>query len=282
MFRKSLISVMLALLAALAFTVHADDILPAIPRIGDAAAADIRKVVSSTTEWHGVGLPVLSKKIPGKTLERVGYTTSYNKETLNPNWVAWRLTADHITGRHGRQGYSYVEDYDVSPRQCYSDWADASLMGFDHGHMCPAGDNKWSAEAMSQTFLLTNMCPQNSRLNQESWERLESACRKWAQRLGAIYIVCGPIYKSVSHNKMGSVAIPDAFFKVILYMGDNPRAVGFVYDNCAPPERDNMQNHVVPISEIEKATGITFFPQIKGDAAASLKSVTKFSQWNRF
>ena len=27
--------------------------------------------------------------------------------------------------------------------------------------MCPAGDNKWDAEAMYETFLYTNICPQD-------------------------------------------------------------------------------------------------------------------------
>ncbi len=31
-------------------------------------------------------------------LQRMAYTVSYNPSTLCPNWVAWKLTADHVDG----------------------------------------------------------------------------------------------------------------------------------------------------------------------------------------
>lgn len=274
-------TVMLALVSALAFTVNAYDNLKLVERIVEDGLRSTEEVTCDVY-WTGVGYPVVSRDIPSKELTREGYKTSYNSKTLNPNWVAWCLTAEHLEGKHSRSGYGYTEDADVSPRQTYDDWRRASAMGFDHGHMCPAADNKWSEKAMAHTFLLTNMCPQNSRLNKETWERLERSCRKWASRLGRIYIVCGPIYRSPSTKKMGRVTVPDAFYKLILYNGDKPRAIGFVYNNCDPADKDNMQNHVVAISEIEKMTGITFFPQLKSDMARRLKSVTNFNDWNRF
>lgn len=61
-------------------------------------------------------------------------------------------------------------DMDVKGgRQELEDWYGHSLP-IDHGHLCPAGDCKWSKEAMEQSFLLTNMCPQNSNLNRGDWE----------------------------------------------------------------------------------------------------------------
>ncbi len=241
---------------------------------------------AASSWWTDLGLPVTGKGTPSKVLYRAGYVTSYNSTTLLPNWVAWELTAAHTTGNAKRNGIPYAEDRDVSPRQASGDWSEAGRLGYDHGHMCPAGDNKWSMQAMEETFLLTNMCPQARRLNQETWERLESACRNWANRAGKLYIVCGPIFRSKQHKRLGSsdIHVPDAFFKVVLYPGDGKamRAIGFVYDNCDPAPRENMQNHVVAISDIEKATGITFFPKLPAAQATALKSTTSFNQWNRF
>ena len=59
--------------------------------------------------------------------------------------------------------------------------------------MCPAGDNKWSQQAMRESFLLTNICPQAPSLNRGDWNEMEIQCRKWAETYGDIYIVAGPI-----------------------------------------------------------------------------------------
>ncbi|MCQ2289191.1 MAG: DNA/RNA non-specific endonuclease [Muribaculaceae bacterium] len=294
--RTSIFCVLAAVIALLGCSARCsknikDRPLETIPAISDTPAHTPApaeaKQPSASALWNGPGLPVTAKAIPSKVLERTGYVTSYNQSTLLPNWTAWVLTAEHTQGSNKRNGIPYAADTDVNPRQELSDWSDAGRLGYDHGHMCPAGDNKWSAQAMTETFLLTNMCPQARRLNQETWERLESASRNWAQRLGKLYIVCGPIYRSNPHKRLGSsdIHLPDAFYKVLLYMGKDgteARAIGFVYDNCDPADRENMQNHVVAISEIEKATGITFFPNLTATQATALKNVTSFNKWNKF
>ena len=58
---------------------------------------------------EGVEIPA---PIEGEiVLERMAYITSYNKETLCPNWVAWKLTAEHTDGEVKRIG-AYFEDED--------------------------------------------------------------------------------------------------------------------------------------------------------------------------
>ena len=57
--------------------------------------------------------------------------------------------------------------------------------------MCPGGDCNWDDEGRDETFVLSNMCPQNPQLNRGDWKEIEMACRKWAQKYGSIYIVCG-------------------------------------------------------------------------------------------
>ena len=134
-------------------------------------------------------------------LWRVGYATSYNRETRIPNWTAWPLKGEHTSGAHKRQGVKYHEDDDVpSPKATNDDYYNS---GYDRGHMCPAGDNKWSAQAMEECFLFTNMCPQNHNLNGGDWNELEMQCRKWAKQYGEIYIVCGPILFRSAHKTIG-------------------------------------------------------------------------------
>lgn len=191
-------------------------------------------------------------------LRREGYFVSYNKERRIPNWVAWHLTAAHTNGDYYRDGQLFTEDSDVPrPRATDSDYYGST---YDRGHMCPSGDNKWSKKAQEQSFLFTNICPQNHDLNKGDWNDLELQCRYWAKRQGDLYIVTGPIFYQGVRNTIGrnKVAVPDAFFKVILADRSKAQAIGFVYPNKAGHK--DMTAYVKSIDEIEKITGIDFFP----------------------
>lgn len=153
------------------------------------------------------------KGTPEQILKRTGYVASYNKTTLLPNWVAWHLTAERTEGSAKRSGVDFAEDTEV-PEPRATDW-DYYNSGYDRGHMCPAADNKWSKKAMEESFLFTNMCPQNGNLNRGDWNEMEMACRKWAKKYGDLYIVCGPILYKGKHKTIGKnkVVVPEAFSK---------------------------------------------------------------------
>ena len=177
-------------------------------------------------------IPAPLKDRPEQILYRKGYTTSYNQQTKTPNWVAWHLTNAHTKGPHQRKQEAFAEDMAVkSPRATNNDYFNSR---YDRGHMCPAGDNKWDRQAMTESFLFTNICPQNHGLNKYEWNDLEILCREWAQRYGAIDIVCGPLFaandsqKTIGKNK---VWVPESFFKVILCRQGKAKAIGFVYRN---------------------------------------------------
>ena len=76
--------------------------------------------------------------------------------------------------------------------------------GWSRGHMCPAGDNKWNRDAMYETFLYSNVCPQHPRLNSGDWNEIEMACRRWAEKYGDVYIVCGPVFLRQEHEQKHS------------------------------------------------------------------------------
>ena len=178
-----------------------------------------------------VGYPVIPDSIPDKLLQRYCYTVSYNANTRQPNWVMWQLTEDHVMRRRDGVWNEYRDDSEL-PSEIRSTLDDYASSGYDRGHMCPGGDCNWDDGGRDETFLLSNMCPQNSNLNRGDWKEIEIACRKWAKQYDNIYIVCGPIFfKSQEHEKIGphQVPVPEAFFKVILYVeSSNPKGIGFI------------------------------------------------------
>jgi len=223
-------------------------------------------------------IPAPLKDRPEQILHRKGYTVSYNNATRNPNWVAWHLTKSHTYGSNQRSGEVFTEDVSVSrPRATDADYYNSR---YDRGHMCPAGDNKWDKEAMAQSFLFTNVCPQNHGLNKYEWNDLEMLCRDWAREYGAIDVVCGPVYSSSGEQKTigkNRVWVPDAFFKVVLCRQGKAKAIGFVYRNEG--KKQPMADAVCTVDEVERLTGLDFFPELDDKIENRIEATATLTDW---
>ena len=225
-------------------------------------------------------IPVSQGKYPEVCLERMGYTVSFNPQTNIPNWVAWELNAEKLIERESRND-KFLPDPDIDERQAITT-DEYKGSGWDRGHMCPAGDNRWHWRAMDESFYMTNICPQNHNLNRGDWKELEEACRRWAA-VESIYIVCGPIlYKTPQYGYIGTnhqIRIPDAFFKVVLagLESGSPRAVGFIYKNeSGNYKRDKYVNS---IDEVERITRLDFFSALPDNVEERIEAEYDLAQW---
>ena len=158
---------------------------------------------------------------------------------------------------------------------------DYSNSGYDRGHMVPAGDMKWSEQAMQESFYMTNICPQNHNLNAGNWKSLEELARDWALRYGSIYIVCGPIveknYSAI--GKSHQIAIPTAFYKVFLRQKSNKEwtAIGFVMPNQAG--RQSLMTYLLSVDEVEQLTNIDFFFNLPDEIENKIEADYQISDW---
>ena len=220
---------------------------------------DRQKIEKSVQEadMSKLEIPVIINGKQGQILQRTGYTLSYDSKNKTPQWVAWELTKDETKGKEERST-EFFPDPDVTGVQVVT--YDYSHSGYDRGHMAPAGDMKWSKQAMQESFYMSNICPQDHNLNTEDWNDLEMKTREWARHYGKVYVVCGPIYNGKRNEYIGKnrVKVPDAFFKVILINTNNKQcALGFLFENEAG-ERP-LEEYLIPVDEIEKLTGLDFF-----------------------
>jgi endonuclease G len=125
---------------------------------------------------------------------------------------------------------------------------DYSNSGYDRGHMTPAADAS-TDEQMSDTFLMTNMTPQEPTVNRTPWRLLEVRVRdggpfKW--------VVTGAVYsypaKTIGKN---NVTVPVSYYKLV-YLADG-KIQAF--------EAENKPNSPVVESTLEavqKKSGIAF------------------------
>lgn len=220
--------------------------------------------------------------VPGnsKSREKVyeGFSVSFNADNGTPNWVAWELLGSEVAGDIDRSD-NFWQDKDLEGCPSTSDY---TRSGYDRGHMCPAADQKWSVKAMTDCFVMANICPQDHALNAGAWNTLEGKERQWAQRDSAIVIIAGPVYEPSDTKRIGAsrVRVPGAFFKVILApYCEHPRAIGFVYPNMTSP--GNMQNYAMSVDDVEALTGIDFFEALPDEIEEMVEREYSFSEWNR-
>ena len=211
----------------------------------------------------------------GTLIEYEGYTVSYNPEAKIPVWVKYELERSEVDGPYTRNGLNFRRDKSVDLPQASDD--DYRNSGWSRGHMAPAGDFKWSEDAMGDTFYFTNCCPQNQSLNAGQWSTLEDKVRLWAKKYGKVVVYTGPIIGSNEYGTIGDnqVVVPDAFFKAVL---SGNQAIAFVMFNCA--KNENMQKCSMTVDQLELLTGLDLFPELDDRVEEQIESTYSLKYWN--
>lgn len=204
-----------------------------------------------------VGIP---KGVSNQVINYQSIRVNFNPSYRIPNCVVYELTATMVDmadapDHEKRKSYNYARDTKVA--SCPENW-EYRGSGYSRGHMAPAMDMRWDKTAMAQCFYMTNMCPQETKLNNDHWRVLEEKVHRWAKRDKRIMVYTGPIMgkhpKMIGKDKQ-NIAVPDAFFKV-LYAPDQGRSIAFIYDNRPCP--GNISKYAVTVAEVERRTGLTF------------------------
>lgn len=247
------------------------------------ARAEVEEVSSEFQQADGEELEQPAPIQKGEQeflLYKQQFLISYNLTTLCPNYVCWRLTSGRAYGKVQRSNNFHADP--AMNEKSRVEHFDYNGSGYDRGHMCPAGDNKNSAKAMDESFCMTNMCPQDHELNTGAWNDLEMQCRSWAKNYGTVYICCGPIFKTENPKTIGQrrtmrIAVPDAFFKVVLTMGRVPKAIGFIYPN--QPCGSDMRDYAMSVDKVEKETGLDFFHRLDDKQEKELERECNPAAW---
>lgn len=210
--------------------------------------------------------------------QKPAFTVSYDVRNKQPIWVAYDLTDLELEGENSRKGRNFGQDTKALVPQ--ADNNDYRNSGWTRGHLAPAADFKWSAEAMDDTFYFTNICPQIEYFNQTSWERLERRVRDWAKKFGTIYVVTGPIIGDAVNGRIGlnQITIPDAFFKAVLAKdGESYQAIGFIMENSS--SQQPYTSCCVSVDDIERITGLDLFHNLDDTTEATIESTYNARFW---
>ena len=245
-----------------------------VPLIGNAST------LTSNTNAKPLCRVVLPSGMDNQTLNYKAITVYFNNKLRIPNCVAYELTNTMVSmadapDAERRKNYRFEQDKNAPGSPTHKDYSGS---GYTRGHMAPAMDMRGEKQTMQECFMMTNMCPQEAKLNNDNWRQLEESVHRWAKRDGQLIVLTGPIM-GTKHSCIGpknDIAVPAAFFKVV-YAPKQDRAIAFIYDNTS--NNGGMARHAVTIDEVERRTGLDFFTALGKDTERRIEAQCDLNAW---
>ena len=218
------------------------------------------------------------------------YSYWYDLQNRVSLWVAYPLYKGMTSG----VGRTDKWEYDPLVPRSYQGTAYSGygVSGYDRGHQLPSADRLCNTAANEQTFYFTNITPQNHDLNTYVWEKTEAHIRGLVSTNDTLYVVTGcvlqtaadPEIKYLKDNEGKNVAIPKAYFKVVLKYkpgeGNNGyAAIGFWFENRSYGDVNLSRSYARSVDDIEKLTGFDFFCNLDDNIEAAIEASYTASLW---
>ena len=170
-----------------------------------------------------MGIPIDKNASNDYLIIRPQYALSYNQELNIPNWVSWNLHRGWF-GDVPRFSGNFIQDTSLPAEFYRVKHGDYTGSGYDRGHMVRSEERTATAEDNKSTFLLTNIMPQTPTLNQQTWLSLEFECERLCKDQNKeLFIVAGGINGNNPQRLNTVVAVPDAYWKVIVILDSGQR-----------------------------------------------------------
>lgn len=203
-----------------------------------------------------------------------GYVVGYCPDRLQPLWSAYRVAGFDRDIDFDRPHLYYADDrLDEEHRVGPQTFGKVNNVGYHVGHMVPNEviNRQFGRLSQMETFLMSNMSPQQGSLNTGAWLKLENAIRNIEDTPDRdhVWAVAGPIFGDdpdvIARPNGQEVPIPDAYYYVTVdpfqYPWDRQSNVDvacFKLPQTAPPGTTPDQ-FLVTLQEIEQDTNLSFF-----------------------
>jgi len=217
------------------------------------------------------------------------FATGYNAQRGIPVWTSWHVGRTDLTKAAPRQDDFRPDP--ALPRQFYQVTPKSYAgSGFDKGHNCPSGDRTASLDDNSATFLMSNMVPQASQNNQQTWAHLEEYTRSQVTKGQEAYVVMGSYGRGgtgkngpASTIDQGRVSVPARIWKVVVFLPEGANdlqriaagqgrvvAIDTPNDNSSNPD---WTQYLTSIDKIEAASGLDILSALPSATQAQLQKL---------
>jgi endonuclease G len=197
----------------------------------------------------------------------------------NPVWVAYRIKDVERLETPAPRPEDFVPDERTAARVSPQAYANS---GYDRGHLAPnyAIATRYGVAAQRETFLMSNIVPQRHALNAGAWKEMEMRiATSYPGRFAEIWVFAGPVFGARPARLPNGTAVPEAFFMIVVDESDGRvRAQAFLWPQETGAGADS-DRFLVPIDEVERRTGLDFFPELEGAVETELEAKRGREAW---
>lgn len=154
-------------------------------------------------------------QIDNQIIHHLGFTLSYNETCEQANWVYYMVTKSDLEHPVASRLDRFIEDTLIKTGS--ASHLDYYKSGYDKGHIAPSASFIHNQTLNNETFIMSNMSPQDPSFNRGMWKKLETYERSLAIDLDTVYVIAGPLLDSISkHIGKNEVCVPMYYFKVFI------------------------------------------------------------------
>ena len=194
------------------------------------------------------------------------YVVGYSYLFRQPRYALELITSETLRDAVDRKDL-FREDPRI-PSQFAPTLQDYAGSGYHRGHLVCSQNKSGSKVENSETFLLSNMCPQLPALNSGQWMQLEAYLRDLAKRPDVleVYVACGPLFMvRMPIDCIGYIPVPHAFWKSWLTVSDTGRlqasAAMLLNEPIMAPTP--WQDRMIAIDKLESMIGLPLWDRIR-------------------
>ena len=229
----------------------------------------------SPAALHPWGKPVTSGS-DTMTLSNLAYDCCYSPRLRVSRWVAYLYTPGATSSpRRFRGSFRADPRLTALAGPTPADYSSAGRMGLDRGHQAPdATIKRFGPDAQQETYYLSNITPQYSRVNRNIWRELESAIREWVGKDETAWVVTGPVFLAGRDTQwLGNrrVAVPHGYFCTVRRTGAPELLTLLVPNRPQASEWADAPGYLVSVDSVEKLTGLNLFPDLNPAEAQKLE-----------
>ncbi len=213
------------------------------------------------------------------------YVMLYDTDTKNDKWVYEILNKSTVPFHYKKQTFKKDETID-NDKQALDSMNGFKDKDYDRGHLAAAANHMWCQEAYKDTYLISNMTPQVSNINNGIWKTLENYCRNLIDKVRNVHVYTGPLYQNNDEGStMKGKAVPTHYFKIVIMEDENGKAKVECYivenkkkeskkTNNPTKKREPiyLRDYSVNLNKIETMSGLTFTH--KGDNNTRIEKKT--------
>ena len=212
----------------------------------------------------------------GEIIHYSHYSISFCKDRKLSEWSIYLLTSNLLNSDPYPRSNNFRQDPNLNGSDART--INYKFSGYDRGHLVPAGDMSFISEiAMSESFYMTNIVPENPGFNRGAKRRVEKQIRDWTIEFDSLVIITGIVFEDYKESMLNdsskyfigedNIFVPKFHYKVIIDIINN-RSIALLmgnYNDVSVPIGEFIYSNTVSIDYLEDLTGLDFFIKLPED-----------------